>query len=106
MLTFVPHAFVVKPLDPLSIFPDSLSCGSLRYYENALSVLLAVSPLAFVGPTVGIGVNSVAMFLVIHVLALVLSTISPGVNTLSVHFIFQPVSLVRPAIVPIILAIP
>jgi hypothetical protein len=65
-------------------------CGKL----DALSVSLALAPVAFIPCAVSADVDSISIFLSVEVLAVVVVAVGPGVFTLSVRYSVLEIALV------------
>ena len=88
-----------EPLDSLSILPDALPVPAILSID-ALSVLFAILPPAFVLLAVIPRVDAVAVLPVILVVAFVHTAVLPRVDTLAVHIIFFPLTVVLSAVGP------
>ena len=95
-------AFIIHPLDALALVPDSFALITLWSDEYAFAMLFSMRPLALVGTTVWVRVDTVAVLLIIEILTLVLAAVFPLVRAESVHVALAPKSLITPAVDPLV----
>lgn len=94
---------ILEPFDSLAHLPNAVPFLALLYID-ALSVLLALVPLALVAATIGPCESTDSVFLIVTVLAYVLASIAPGEDAASFHPVVNPIALVHPAVRPDVFA--
>ena len=92
------------PLFPLAIFPDAYFHSTVCGLDNALPMLLAFAPHAFIDFAVLLFEDTISMHFIIQKLTLILATIGPCLDADALHATHRPLAKVFTSICPFVTA--
>ena len=78
-------AVIVEPALTLALDPHAFALDAILVEVDALTVLLALVPAAFIDATVWPGENTVALLLIVNISADVLPSIFPREDAFTMH---------------------
>mmetsp|Transcript_120380 Transcript_120380/g.225016 ORF Transcript_120380/g.225016 Transcript_120380/m.225016 type:complete len:227 (-) Transcript_120380:452-1132(-) len=106
MLFILSDRILIKPAHPLAVLPLTLAWLILGIHVRADPMLLAISPLAFIPPSIWPSEAALSMLLVLVIATLVNSAVVPLHLPLAVHVVPMPFPDIHSPIAPFVDAAP